>query len=93
MVSIEKFIVDSKLTGHTNTFRYDANGNALIKVKLKYKNYTFDKVILAKDYIKDVKMPHAYQIKENIFKKDFENFKLKKGGMINNELNYTIGGL
>ena len=67
-VLLKKFIEDSKLTGHTNTFGFDKDGNALIKVKLKYKNYTFDKIILAKDYIKDTSITHGYQIKENIYK-------------------------
>jgi hypothetical protein len=48
----------------------------LIKVKLKYENYIFKKIILAQDYIQNPKMPHSYQIKENIYKKDFIKNKI-----------------
>jgi hypothetical protein len=75
-VSLEKFIVNSKLTGHCAIFGFDDSGRCLIKVKLKYENYIFKKIILAQDYIQNPKMPHSYQIKENIYKKDFIKNKI-----------------
>lgn len=67
------FLNNSKLTGH-NTFQgWNENGDALIKIRFKYKDFVFNEIIIADEYIVDYRLPHGQQIKTSIYNKHFVN--------------------
>ena len=71
MITIADFINNSKLTRQNLVIGYNAEGDALINVKLKFNDFVFNQIIIAKDYITNDKLPKTYQIKESIFIKHF----------------------